>query len=180
HPDRHHPPPAQQPGARPAPVPARAGGAACGPGPRLPDRRHVAARRHEPARAGRRRCAPRRHRFHHASAEYQDRGNAMDELKLYIHGRLVDATSNETFDNVNPATGEVISRVQVASKSDVDRAVESAREGFLAWSRMTGVQRGRILMNAVRLLRERNDELARLEVLDTGKAIAVAAVVDVA
>jgi betaine-aldehyde dehydrogenase len=104
----------------------------------------------------------------------------MDELKLYIHGRLVDATSNETFDNVNPATGEVISRVQVASKSDVDRAVESAREGFLAWSRMTGVQRGRILMNAVRLLRERNDELARLEVLDTGKPIAEAAVVDVA
>ena len=104
----------------------------------------------------------------------------MDELKLYIHGRPVDATSNETFDNINPATGEVISRVQVASKADVDSAVESAREGFAAWSRMTGVQRGRILMNAVRLLRERNDELAHLEVLDTGKPIAEAAVVDVA
>jgi betaine-aldehyde dehydrogenase len=72
----------------------------------------------------------------------------MDELKLYIHGRLVDATSNETFDNINPATGEVVSRVQAASKADVDRAVESAREGFRVWSRMTGVQRGRILMNA--------------------------------
>ena len=96
----------------------------------------------------------------------------MDELKLYIHGRLVDATFNETFDNVNPATGEVISKVQVASKADVDRAVESAREGFKAWSRMTGAQRGRVLMDAVRLLRARNDELARLEVLDTGKPIA--------
>ena len=104
----------------------------------------------------------------------------MDELKLYIHGRLVDATSNETFDNVNPATGEVISKVQVASKADVDRAVESAREGFKAWSRMTGTQRGRVLMNAVRLLRARNDELARLEVLDTGKPVAEAAAVDVA
>jgi betaine-aldehyde dehydrogenase len=104
----------------------------------------------------------------------------MDELKLYIHGRLVDATSNETFDNVNPATGEVISKVQVASKADVDRAVESAREGFKAWSRMTGAQRGRVLMNAVRLLRARNGELARLEVLDTGKPIAEAAAVDVA
>jgi len=104
----------------------------------------------------------------------------MDELRLFIHGRLVDATSNETFDNINPATGEVIAKVQVASKSDVDSAVESAREGFSAWSRMTGVQRGRILMNAVRLLRERNDALARLEVLDTGKPIAEAAAVDVA
>jgi betaine-aldehyde dehydrogenase len=104
----------------------------------------------------------------------------MDELKLYIHGRLADATSNEAFDNINPATGEVISKVQVASKADVDRAVESAREGFKAWSRMTGAQRGRVLMNAVRLLRARNDELARLEVLDTGKPIAEAAAVDVA
>lgn len=104
----------------------------------------------------------------------------MDELKLYIHGKLVDATSNETFDNINPASGEVISKVQVASKADVDRAVESARDGFRVWSRMTGAQRGRILMNAVRLLRARNDELARLEVLDTGKPISEAAVVDVA
>lgn len=104
----------------------------------------------------------------------------MDELKLYIHGALVEATSNETFDNINPATGEVISRIQVASKADVDRAVESARDGFRVWSRMTGAQRGRILMNAVRLLRERNDELARIEVLDTGKPISEAAVVDVA
>jgi betaine-aldehyde dehydrogenase len=104
----------------------------------------------------------------------------MDELKLYIHGRRVDATSNETFDNVNPATGEVISKVQVASKADVERAVESAREGFKVWSRMTGAQRGRVLMNAVRLLRARNDELARFEVLDTGKPIAEAAAVDVA
>ena len=104
----------------------------------------------------------------------------MDELKLYIHGALVEATSNETFDNINPATGEVISKVQVASKADVDRAVESARDGFRVWSRMTGAQRGRILMNAVRLLRERNDTLARLEVLDTGKPISEASVVDVA
>ena len=73
----------------------------------------------------------------------------MDELKLYIHGELVEATSNETFDNINPATGEVISKIQVASKADVDRAVESARDGFRVWSRMTGAQRGRILMNAV-------------------------------
>ena len=57
----------------------------------------------------------------------------MDELKLYIHGELVDATSNETFDNVNPATGEVISKIQVASKAVLVRAVESPREGVRVW-----------------------------------------------
>src|SRR5262249_28278037 len=144
-PERHHPAPAQQPGARAAPVPARAGGSARGAGSRVPDRWHLAARGLEPAGAERRRRAARGDRVHHEPSEHQDRGDPMDELRLYIHGRLVDATSNETFDNINPATGEVISRIQVASKADVDHAVESAREGFSAWSRMTGAQRGRIL-----------------------------------
>jgi betaine-aldehyde dehydrogenase len=75
----------------------------------------------------------------------------MEELKLYIHGKLVEATSNESFDNINPATGEVISKVQAASKADVDRAVESARDGFRVWSRMTGATwRRRIEMKIAR------------------------------
>ncbi|MDY0882893.1 betaine-aldehyde dehydrogenase [Dongia soli] len=103
----------------------------------------------------------------------------MSELQLFIDGRLQDATSNESYDNVNPATGVVISKVQVASKTDVDKAVAAAKKGFAVWSTMTGAQRGRILMNAVKLLRERNEELARLEVLDTGKPIQEAAAVDI-
>src|SRR5260221_3280907 len=103
----------------------------------------------------------------------------MSELKLFIDGRLQDATSNETYDNVNPATGTVIAKVQIASQADVDKAVAAAKKGFTIWSAMTGAQRGRILMNAVRLLRERNDELARLEVIDTGKPIQEAIAVDI-
>ncbi len=99
--------------------------------------------------------------------------------RLYIHGRHVDATSAEQFDTINPATGEVLAAVQHASDADVDRAVDSAREGFAVWSQMTGAERGRILNRAAAILRERNDELARLEVLDTGKPIAEASTVDV-
>src|SRR5699024_10190610 len=90
-----------------------------------------------------------------------------------------DASSGETFATVNPATGETLCEVQVANATDVDCAVESAREGFRVWSRMTGAERGRILGRAAQLLRERNDELARLEVLDTGKPISEAAEVDI-
>ena len=104
----------------------------------------------------------------------------LPEQKLYIGGRYVDAAGGETFETINPATGEVICRVQLAGETDVDRAVRSAREGFRTWSAMTGAARGRILMNAVRLLRERNDELARLEVMDTGKPISEAGTVDIA
>lgn len=100
--------------------------------------------------------------------------------KLYLGGRARDATSGESFETKNPATGETICLVETASARDVDDAVESAREGFRAWSRMTGAQRGRVLMRAVGLLRERNDALAELEVLDTGKPISEARAVDVA
>jgi betaine-aldehyde dehydrogenase len=102
------------------------------------------------------------------------------EQQLYIGGRYVNATSGATFDTVNPATGEVIRKVQLASLDDLNKAVVSAREGFKVWSAMTGTERGRILNKAVMLLRERNQELAELEVLDTGKPIQEADCVDVA
>jgi betaine-aldehyde dehydrogenase len=103
----------------------------------------------------------------------------MDTLRLYIDGGYVDSDSGLTFPTVNPATEAVIAEVQQASDGDVDRAVESAKRGFAEWSAMTGAARGRILNRAAILLRERNEELARLEVLDTGKPIAEAIAVDV-
>ncbi|HEY5651994.1 MAG TPA: betaine-aldehyde dehydrogenase, partial [Acidimicrobiia bacterium] len=103
----------------------------------------------------------------------------MDTLRLYIDGGYVDSDSGLTFPTVNPATEAVIAEVQQASDGDVDRAVESAKRGFAEWSAMTGAERGRILNRAAILLRERNEELARLEVLDTGKPIAEAIAVDV-
>ena len=103
----------------------------------------------------------------------------MPQAKLYIDGGYREATSGETFDTINPATGEVITSVQHAGPEDVDRAVASARTGFEAWREMSGAERGRILNRAAALLRERNEELARLEVLDTGKPLAEAITVDV-
>jgi len=103
----------------------------------------------------------------------------MAEQKLYIHGGYVDATSGEAFETVNPANSEVICSVQIANALDVDKAVSSARQGFEIWSQKTGTQRSRILMQAVSLLRERNRELAELEVMDNGKPIQEAEVVDV-
>ncbi|WP_027855818.1 betaine-aldehyde dehydrogenase [Marinobacterium jannaschii] len=103
----------------------------------------------------------------------------MQQQALYIHGRYQDATSGETFVTRNPATGEVLAEVQQAALADVDAAVASAKEGFKVWSAMSGIERGRILQRAVAILRERNDELAMLEVLDTGKPIQEADCVDI-
>ncbi len=103
----------------------------------------------------------------------------LQEQKLFIDGQLTDASSGATFATINPATGREICRVQRAGEADVERAVQSAAKGLAAWSSMTGAERGRVLNRAARLLRERNRELAELEVLDTGKPIAEAEAVDV-
>lgn len=98
--------------------------------------------------------------------------------ELYIHGTYQKATGAE-FVNINPATGKEISKFMGASPQQADEAVQSATKGFLEWSAYPPVERGRILQKAAQILRERNKELAELEVLDTGKPISEALYVDV-
>ncbi|WP_244851147.1 betaine-aldehyde dehydrogenase [Caballeronia sp. SL2Y3] len=102
-----------------------------------------------------------------------------DEQRLYIGGEYVDATSGETFETFDPATGESLARVQQASQADIDRAVRSAQAAQQEWAALTAMQRSRILRRAVDLLRARNDELAALETRDTGKPIAETRAVDI-
>ncbi|PYA70282.1 betaine-aldehyde dehydrogenase, partial [Serratia marcescens] len=99
--------------------------------------------------------------------------------KLYIHGAYVDSTAGKTFNAINPANGEVLAEVQSAGAEDVDRAVASAASGQKVWAAMTAMARSRILRRAVDILRERNDELAALETLDTGKAMSETTAVDI-
>jgi betaine-aldehyde dehydrogenase len=101
-------------------------------------------------------------------------------LRQYVGGRYVDpATTEATFATTNPATGQRITLVQQASAADVDAAIASARAGFEEWRSWPGAARGRVLNEAVRILRSRNAELAALEVSDTGKPISEALAVDV-
>lgn len=100
-------------------------------------------------------------------------------LQSYIGGRSVPALGRELIDNVNPANGALIARVEVGRAPEVGLAIETARQGQVLWSGLSGAERGRILHTASRLLRHRNRELAELEVRDTGKPIQEALTVDV-
>src|SRR6056297_977397 len=99
--------------------------------------------------------------------------------QIFYNGKRQKATSGKTFANINPATNQVINEIETASLKDVETIIESAKKGFAVWSKMTGTERGRILKKAVDILRERNDELAAIEVIDTGKPISEAIEVDV-
>ena len=102
-----------------------------------------------------------------------------EDQKLYIGGAYVDASSADSFQSINPANGEVLANVQRASQEDVERAVLSAEQGQKVWAAMTAMQRSRILRRAVEILRERNDQLAELETLDTGKPLSETRYVDI-
>lgn len=101
------------------------------------------------------------------------------EQQIYIDGRRVNASSGATFQTINPATGAVLAEVQSASQADVDRAVDSARQGQREWAALPAMQRSRVLRRAVDILRERNDELAEIETLDTGKPLSETRAVDI-
>ncbi|UQY45956.1 betaine-aldehyde dehydrogenase [Mixta hanseatica] len=96
----------------------------------------------------------------------------------YINGRE-EQGRGATFTSINPATGKVLAEISAASRDDVDRAVASALAGQRIWRSYTPVERSRVLLKAVALLRERNQTLAELETADTGKPISETATVDI-
>src|SRR5690606_31079297 len=100
-------------------------------------------------------------------------------VQNFINGVAVSARGRKTFATVNPATGETLARVEIAGEAEVEAAVAAARAALPAWAALTGAQRGRVLRRVADLLRERNDDLARLETLDAGKPIQETSVVDV-
>lgn len=102
----------------------------------------------------------------------------MEKIPLFIDNQPVDGTGT-SFQNFNPATGEFINEVSTASHEDFEKAVSSAKKALVSWSAMAPTERGRILHRASVILRERNDELAALEVMDSGKPIREAISVDV-
>lgn len=98
---------------------------------------------------------------------------AVRSYQLLIDGQLVDAASGETFETVSPANNRVVGTVAKAGIEDVNLAVAAARRAFDdgRWSKMPPVERARRMRKAADIIRERVDELARLETLNCGKII---------
>ncbi len=103
----------------------------------------------------------------------------LPRLSSWIGGGAAPAPAAETFVTANPATGEALAEIEIAGPAQLEAAVAAARAGQRVWSRMTGLERGRILRRVADILRARNDELAEIETRDTGKPIQETRVVDV-
>lgn len=90
----------------------------------------------------------------------------------YIDGHRINPVSEENESDIyvmEPATGNIICQTPGSGKPEVDRAVESAKEAFSSWSKMSGMERGKILREAAKIIRSRVKDLATVEVMDTGR-----------
>ncbi|MDU8942231.1 CoA-acylating methylmalonate-semialdehyde dehydrogenase [Ovoidimarina sediminis] len=99
----------------------------------------------------------------------------MEELSHFIDGKRVAGTSGRFADVFNPATGEVQAKVPLASKSELDAAVESAAKAQPAWAATNPQRRARVLMKFVQLLNRDMDKLAEALSREHGKTLPDAA-----
>ena len=99
----------------------------------------------------------------------------MTEL-MNLGGERVDAADGATFEVVEPSIGTPMAEVAKGSPEDARRAVELAERAFEegAWRRTSARERGRLLTQASFLIRDRQEELARLEARNGGKPISSA------
>jgi malonate-semialdehyde dehydrogenase (acetylating) / methylmalonate-semialdehyde dehydrogenase len=91
-------------------------------------------------------------------------------LKNYIDGQWVESSSHLTLDVPNPATNELLAKVPISNKVDVDLAVSAAKKAFSNWRNVPVPKRARILFKYHHLLTENHEELAKLIVKENGKA----------
>ncbi|HEX8782019.1 MAG TPA: NAD-dependent succinate-semialdehyde dehydrogenase [Steroidobacteraceae bacterium] len=93
-------------------------------------------------------------------------------LHMIIDGEKVPVGHRRTHTVVNPATGATLGELPLADASDLDRALAAAQRGFRLWRDAPPQQRAAVLAGAARLLRERQEEIARNATLEEGKTLA--------
>lgn len=92
-------------------------------------------------------------------------------LKLFINGEWVDSKSNTFFGDTNPATGEVIAEVPIATEAEVDDAVGAAWNAFQKWSTMPFRDRADYINRLRAKFDERHEELSRILSQDHGRCV---------
>lgn len=88
----------------------------------------------------------------------------------FINNKWIDGVG-EKFSSINPANAETIWTGKQATEIEINAAVNSARQAFPAWSRLSVAERLSYLEDFVELVKEHKDELAQALCKDTGKAI---------
>ncbi|MDT0684385.1 betaine-aldehyde dehydrogenase [Roseicyclus sp. F158] len=98
----------------------------------------------------------------------------------FVNGKPARDAEGAELPVIYPATAERIALLNEATPAVIEAALAGAEAAWRDWAARPGVERGRVLRRAADILRERNEELSRLETLDTGKPIQETLVADAA
>ena len=90
------------------------------------------------------------------------------DCRQFIGGEWVDAASGQTFEDLDPFTGDVVAGVPAGTRADAKRAVESAAEAFVEWSKAPPAQRQAVFLKAADILESRRDEVVSWLARETG------------
>ncbi|WP_173930910.1 NAD-dependent succinate-semialdehyde dehydrogenase [Chelativorans sp. Marseille-P2723] len=96
----------------------------------------------------------------------------MNDINLLIGGTWKPASDGGRRDVINPANGEVVGQLAVATDADLDAAAQAAAAAFAGWKNTPPIERGAILRRAATLMRQRADEFAPIITRENGKTIA--------
>lgn len=93
--------------------------------------------------------------------------------KMYIDGHWIETESRATREIINPYNQKVIAIASEGNAIDVNAAILAARNAFDQgnWAATPANERGKLLYKIAALIERDQDELARLETLDTGKTL---------
>ena len=93
----------------------------------------------------------------------------MKRVPLFINGEFVQSNAEQTQPVFNPANQQIIAQVPMATPTEVDLAVASAKAAFETWRLVPIAERARVMMRYQALLKQHHDELAEILSQDTGK-----------
>lgn len=103
----------------------------------------------------------------------------MIRILNYIDGQLIESSSKNWIDNVNPATALIYSELTSGNEEDVNKAVEAAKSAFPTWSSLKAEERSNYLLKLSSLMERDLDDLALAESIDSGKPFHVARSIDI-
>lgn len=104
----------------------------------------------------------------------------MNKVQHYINGQFLDSVSGEFFDNFNPATAELISKVALGREEEVNAAVAAAKAALTGeWGQMKLNDRVALMYEVADEINRRFDDFLEAECLDTGKPYSIARHIDI-
>ena len=93
----------------------------------------------------------------------------MKLIEHFVGGKIISGTSDKKGKVFNPATGDQEKEVRLASKKDLDQAVDIAQKAYEDWSLKPSLQRARVMFKFKELIEKNSDELTQLIVAEHGK-----------